>query len=197
LRTRDGLGTRLAPILETPIQFTALNEDSISASVKDQLMGFLREYPNLSVIANRGRTEGSSRIMIITRYAKSRPDTMILKSVVSSTGEEEEEEEEASSANKIPNGVTTENKKGDPVSQTLAGAEKAAGEIVYDYVRSTGKPVSSVDVYSLLINFTDNEAEVYKLSINFLTSESTISRGMEVLSVSKALNRVLHVLLID
>ena len=163
------------------------DENSISSSVKDQMMKFICQHPDLHLhlTANKALTEGASSIMQITRYAKSRPDIMILRSVMRTDTDED-----------IPNGLTTENKKelgkskkGDPVGQTLAGSEKAAGEIVHQYFRDTGKLISSVIVYSFLIDFTRNEAEVYKVSIDFITSESTIYRGTTKLPVSEALNR--------
>lgn len=169
------------------------DENSISSSVKDQMMKFICQHPDLHLhlTANKALTEGASSIMQITRYAKSRPDIMILRSVMRTDTDED-----------IPNGLTTENKKelgkskkGDPVGQTLAGSEKAAGEIVHQYFRDTGKLISSVTVYSLLIDFTRNEAEVYKVSIDFITSESTIYRGTTKLPVSEALNRGLHQLI--
>lgn len=118
----------------TSMSMSHPNEDAISECVKDQLVEYLAQYDTLKLTVNRGRIEENTQIVVLTRYAKSRPDTMLLKlATVEATPTPEatpEAEEETSSihgkvdgATKV-NGATTENKlrtKGDEVGQTLAG----------------------------------------------------------------------------
>lgn len=130
------------------------NEDAISECVKDQLTEFVALHDNLKLTVNRGRIEKNTRIVVITRYAKSRPDTMILKlATLEATHPPEAEEDTSSSTHgsgaKV-NGATTEHKL-DQVGQTIAGAEKMAGEIAYEYMKKTGEPLHFIEVVSLLV----------------------------------------------
>lgn len=178
------------------------NEDAISECVKDQLTEFVALHDNLKLTVNRGRIEKNTRIVVITRYAKSRPDTMILKlATLEATPTPEAEEGTSSSTHgsgdKV-NGATTEHKlllKGDQVGQTIAGADKMAGEIAYEYMKKTGVPLHYIEVVSLLVDFGEKTAQVFKLCINFQTKQSNIYKGKKSLGVSDALNRVICLLL--
>ena len=147
---------------------------------------------------NRGRIEENTPIVVVTRYAKSRPDTMLLKLatvVATPTPEATPEAEEEISSIK---GATTENKlhlKGDQVGQTIAGAEKMAGEIALEYMKKTGEPLRFIDVISLLMDFHERTAQVFKLCVSFRPNQSKIYKGNESLGISDALNRVVCLLL--
>jgi len=146
------------------------NEDAISECVKDQLVEFVSLHDNLKLTVNKGRIEENTPIVVITRYAKSRPDTMILKSATIEATPTPEAEEGTSSSTQGSegkvNGATTENKlhlKRDQVGQTIAGAEKMAGEIAYEYMKRTGEHLRFIEVVSLLVDFGEKTAEVFKL----------------------------------
>lgn len=143
------------------LSMSSPNEDSISESVKDQLYQFVDTQNNLKITVNKGRVEEDRSIVNISIYAKSRPDTMILKLTtveMTPTPEPEEDTSHGSPTNGAK-GATTENKKiikGDAVGQTIAGAEKMAGEIAYEYMKKTGDPIRYIEVVSLLLDFGTN-----------------------------------------
>lgn len=193
------------------LSLSSPNEDSISESVKDQLLEFVNTQEDLKITVNKGRLEEDRNIVIISRYAKSRPDTMILKLTtikITPTPEPEdtatptpEAEEDTSHGNptKGAKSATTENKKklkGDAVGLTIAGAEKMAGEMAYEYMRKTSAPMRYIEVVSLLVDFSTNLSEVYKVCIDFVKPENTkIYKGNEQLEVSDAFNRAMCFLL--
>ena len=49
--------------------------------------------------------------------------------------------------------------RGDQVGQTIAGAEKMAGEIAYEYMKKTGEPLHFIEVVSLLVDFGEKTAQ--------------------------------------
>ena len=193
------------PMLMSPpissLPMSSPNEDAISECVKDQLVQQLAKYDTLKLTVSRGRIEENTQIVVLTRYAKSRPDTMILKLATveaTPTPEATPEAEEETSINGNVNGATTENKlhlKVDEVGQTLAGGEKMAGEVAFEYMRETGEPLRSIELISLLVDFRENKAQVFKLCISFRPRESKIYKGNELLNISDALNRIVCLLL--
>lgn len=80
---------------------------------------------------------------------------------------------------------------GDHVGQTLGGAEKLCGDIANQYLRKHGIPFTSIEVWSLLIDYSTTTAEVFKVCLEFVEQKSEVYRGTEMLDVNVAFNRVL------
>ena len=208
--TVDPLDTEMVTPLDTTSLDTEMvkpNEDDVSKSVHQQVAQFASKN-GLNVVVNKARMTENVDILVLTKYAKSRPDMSILRAIALNSihqnqeveeeggGVEEEEEEQKKKAV----GASTEHKeklKGDAWGQTLAGTEKICGEVVCDFLRREHKPVTIVEVYSLLIDYQSEEAEVFKVCIDFSkkVDPSKIYRGSNKLKVSDALNRVFHQLL--
>ena len=175
------------------------NEDDVSKCVQQQVQEFALTH-GLTMTVNKARAESNVSVTVLTKFAKSRPDTMILRiaTLNSPPRQEEEEEEEEEAATVTVSGASTERKaklNGDHVGQTLAGAEKVCGEVANQYLRVHGVAFAVIEVFSLLIDYSTEEAEVFKVSLNFLEQKSVAYRGERKLEVSEALNRVLDKLL--
>ena len=175
------------------------NEDDVSKCVQQQVQEFASTH-GLKMTVNKARADSNVGVTVLTKFAKSRPDTMILRiaTLNSPPRQEEEEEEEEEAATVTVSGASTEHKAkltGDHVGQTLAGAEKVCGEVANQYLRVHGVAFTVIEVFSLLIDYSTEEAEVFKVSLNFLEQKSVAYRGKRKLEVSEALNRVLDKLL--
>lgn len=111
---------------------------------------------------NKGRVDANVEILSLTKYAKSRPDSMMLAAAAihHTTNEEDEDATTTYPNGETPNGASTEHKLkllGDHVGQTLGGSEKLCGEIVNQHLR---RAFDSVDVWSLIVDFSTDQAEV-------------------------------------
>lgn len=166
------------------------NEDDVSKCVKHQVKKCAAKL-GLKVTVNKGRVEPNVGILILTKYAKSRPDTMILRLAIIS-------EEEVPPCH-TPNGASTEHKEkltGDHVGQTLAGAEKVCGEVTKQFLEEYRVPLYSCEIFSLLVDYSTSKAEVFKVCLDFSSRDSKIYRGKEPLEVTDAFNRLLHQLVV-
>ena len=165
------------------------NEDDISKCVQQQVQEFALTH-GLTMTVNKARAESNVGVTVLTKFAKSRPDTMILRIATLNSPPRQEEEEEEEAATVTVSGASTEHKAkltGDHVGQTL--------EVANQYLRVHGVAFAVIEVFSLLIDYSTEEAEVFKVSLNFLEQKSVAYRGERKLGVSEALNRVLDKLL--
>ena len=170
------------------------NEDDVSKCVQQQVQEFASTH-GLKMTVNKARADSDVSVTVLTKFAKSRPDTMILRVATLNSPPRQEEEEEEEAATVTVSGASTAKLTGDHVGQTLAGAEKVCGEVANQYLRVHGVAFKVIEVFSLLIDYSTEEAEVFKVSLNFLEQKSVAYRGERKLEVSEALNRVLDKLL--
>lgn len=196
-------------VSNTPkLAVSSSNEDDTSKNIKAQVAEFARNN-NIIMSDNKARAEGDPPIILLTKYAKSRPDFMLKLGVVQQRRDrhpdedEHDREDEYDRSGNIPVSISSEHKKKDildHIGQMLAGAEKAVGDAIRVHFESGCNHFTKVHAYSLLMNFDQSKAntekcELFKIEMNFLEHKSDIFQGEEPISICDGLNRVLHLLI--
>lgn len=182
--------------VQVGLPMSECNEDGISENIRQQLLQFARTN-GIVVDFNKARGENQPPIVLVSKYAKSRPDFIMRLATIQHVPEDNEAED--TEAEVVA--VTTEHKKteGDNVGQLLAGAEKAIGDALRTHIARGGGIVKTAIAYALLLNFDksllmDGKCQVFQVYMNFQERTSCVFEGSERISITDGLNRVLHVL---
>ena len=174
--------TSAIPALPKPYDFS---ESAMNIIVK-QVVEFCeqhqyRVYSEQSTITTIGNRQAS-------RYYTSKPDLVVyspkkLRGVVIVKEEETEEENPAS--------MEGEPKK-DILGQLLAGMEKVAGDITFEYLsHPDSQRFRKIKITGLVIDCLKDECDAYELIIDFVQNISTLLRGNKKVNISDAVNRLL------
>lgn len=195
--------TSAVPALPKPYDFP---ESAMNVVVKQVVTEFCeqrqyRVYSEQSTITTIGNRQAS-------RYYTSKPDLVVyspkkLCGVVIVKKEETEEENHASAEEGTEEGEPelylkggiTENKKTvekDILGQLLAGMEKVAGDITFEYLsRPDSQRFHKIQITGLVIDYLKDECDAYELIIDFEQNISTLLRGNKKVNISDAINRLL------
>ena len=101
-------------------------------------------------------------------------------------GEQEREPEQALI------GANSENKfkARDVLGKLLGGMEKIAGDLAYEYIRSSAK-FQQFQLTGLVLDYSEDQCEVYELTMDFEENSSILHSGQQKLCVSDAANRLI------
>ena len=184
----------------TTIPLSECNDDGISNNIRKQLLHFAETH-GITVQFNKGRVEHGVPILLLTQYAKSRPD-FVLRLVSIQTKHDENPDDGDGIQNKTIVASSEHKKAGTlyDVGQLLAGCEKAAGDVTNEYLRVKAEPLHQVNAYAILLDFNENlerdkKCELFEVHIDYTKENSNIFRGEETIGIADGLNRVLHILL--
>ena len=136
-----------------------------------------------------------------SRYFASRPDLVLCNPcklhgvicvLIEEEGEVEGEQEPGPEQALI--GAISENKHArDVLGQLLGGMEKIAGDLAYEYIRSSAKfqQFNKIQLTGLVMDYSEDECEVYELTMDFEENLSTLYSGQQKLCISDAANRLI------